>query len=138
MNLGAPGQVRLGHPQHLVGEGRDVARAREEILLETYIMRDDRLGSVVQRALVAAAQRGVRVCVLADAVGSLATGDRFWETLEAGGVTVRLFHRVWHHPLEALRRRIPPVNLGGVGLDVAFIVLFLVVVLLRVLVLVLA
>ncbi|MFN5582028.1 phospholipase D-like domain-containing protein [Gemmatimonas sp.] len=81
-----------------------IASARLEVLLETYILRDDTLGISVQQALVAAAQRGVRVCVLADAVGSLATHDAFWRTLEAGGVTVRQFHRFWHHPFEALRR----------------------------------
>jgi len=41
-------------------------------------------------------------------------------------------------PLRALRRRIPPLTLGGVGVDVAFLVVFLGVVLLRVLVLTLA
>lgn len=81
-----------------------IATARVEVLLETYILRDDRLGVSVQQALVAAVQRGVRVCVLADAVGSLATHDEFWSTLDAGGVTVRQFHRFWHHPFEALRR----------------------------------
>lgn len=81
-----------------------MATAREEILLETYILRDDRLGASVQSALALAAQRGVRVCVLADAVGSIATADRFWSLLEASGVQVRHFHRFWHHPFEALRR----------------------------------
>ncbi|WP_309669642.1 phospholipase D-like domain-containing protein [Gemmatimonas sp.] len=78
--------------------------AQEEILLETYIMRDDKLGESVQQALIRAAARGVRTYVLADAVGSMNTGDRFWETLTEHGVVVRHFHRVWHHPLEALRR----------------------------------
>lgn len=78
--------------------------AREEILLETYIMRDDRLGESVQQALIRAAARGVRTYVLADAVGSMNTGDQFWKTLVEQGVEVRHFHRVWHHPFEALRR----------------------------------
>lgn len=78
--------------------------AQEEILLETYIMRDDRLGESVQQALIRAAARGVRTYVLADAVGSMNTGDQFWKTLTEHGVEVRHFHRVWHHPFEALRR----------------------------------
>lgn len=81
-----------------------MAEAREEILLETYILRDDRMGAAVQAALATAAQRGVRVYVLADAVGSIATADRFWTLLEHSGVQVRHFHRFWHHPFEALRR----------------------------------
>lgn len=78
--------------------------AREEILVETYILRDDRIGTSVQEALSAAARRGVRVCVLADAVGSLATAEAFWGAFESDGVQVRLFHRFRHLPLEILRR----------------------------------
>ncbi len=78
--------------------------AREEILLETYILRDDRIGARVSEALTAAVQRGARVCVLVDAVGSFSTGDQFWRVLAEAGVTVRHFHRVWHLPFEALRR----------------------------------
>jgi cardiolipin synthase len=104
--------LHVAPPVHLLPDGADafarmqaaMATAREEILLETYILRDDRLGTTVQAALAAAAQRGVRVCVLADAVGSIATGDRFWSLLTASGVQVCHFHRFWHHPFEALRR----------------------------------
>lgn len=78
--------------------------ALEEVLLETYILRDDKLGESVQQALVRAAARGVRTYVLADAVGSMGTHDRFWDSLTEQGVVVRHFHRFWHHPLEALRR----------------------------------
>ncbi|WP_337170352.1 phospholipase D-like domain-containing protein [Gemmatimonas aurantiaca] len=81
-----------------------IESAREEVLLETYILRDDQLGESVRQALIAAAGRGLRVCVLADAVGSMSTADGFWRSLEQGGAQVRLFHRVWLHPLEALRR----------------------------------
>lgn len=106
------GPVHACPPVHLLTDGEAaftrmlgaIAEARIEVLLETYILRDDRMGVSVQQALLAAVRRGVRVCVLADAVGSLATEDAFWSTLEAGGVTVRQFHRFWHHPLEALRR----------------------------------
>ncbi len=99
-------------PVELLIDGDDAFRtmmlamdaAQDEVLLETYIMRDDRLGQAVQEALLRAAARGVRVCVLADAVGSLGTGNAFWDHLERHGVTVRLFQRLWHHPLEALRR----------------------------------
>lgn len=75
-----------------------IAAAQEEILLETYILRDDRLGTSMQAALIAAADRGVRVHVLADAVGSLHTADAFWERLSRAGVVVRLYHRFWRTP----------------------------------------
>lgn len=106
------GPLHLCPPVRLLPDGEQafarmraaIDDAREEVLLETYILRDDQLGVSVQSALLAAAARGVRVCVLADAVGSLATDDAFWNTLESGGVRVRHFHRFWHHPFDALRR----------------------------------
>lgn len=111
-------QIIDGGPMHqcpplvLLPDGADAFRtmiaaidaALEEVLLETYILRDDRLGDAVQQALVRAAARGVRTYVLADAVGSMGTHDRFWDSLTEKGVVVRLFHLFWHHPLEALRR----------------------------------
>ena len=81
-----------------------IDEATEEVLLETYILRDDRIGVAVQQALAAAVARGVRVNVLADAVGSLATADAFWGAWEAQGITLRLFHRLRYLPFEALRR----------------------------------
>lgn len=78
--------------------------AHEEVLLETYILRDDRIGQSVQRALINAAARGVRVHVLADALGSMATRDRFWDALVDAGVTVRHFHRLWHNLRDSFRR----------------------------------
>jgi cardiolipin synthase len=81
-----------------------IAGAREEVLLETYILRDDRVGAAVRDALRHAGARGVRVCVMADAVGSVRTGEAFWQALAAPGVAVRLFHRVWHRPWSLLQR----------------------------------
>ncbi len=84
--------------------GAVLAAAHTEILLEMYILRDDRVGAGLQRALAEAVARGVRVCVLADAVGSFGTSRDYWRTLEAAGIAVRLFHPWWHSPLHAWRR----------------------------------
>ncbi len=81
-----------------------IESAREEVLLETYILRDDRVGEAVRLELIAAVRRGVKAYVLADAIGSMATAERYWRSLRMGGVQVRLFQRIWRHPLEALRR----------------------------------
>lgn len=104
--------MHVAPPARLLPDGADafacmheaIASAREEVLLETYILRDDRLGEAFQTSLANAAQRGVRVCVLADAVGSIGTADHFWQSMTNSGVEVRRFHRFWHHPFEALRR----------------------------------
>lgn len=78
--------------------------AQEEVLLETYILRDDNIGASVRQALANAVGRGARVYVLADAVGSIETKEAFWDGLEADGITLRLFHRLRYLPFEALRR----------------------------------
>jgi YggT family protein len=46
-------------------------------------------------------------------------------------VALELVYSVTDPPLKALRRVIPPLRLGGISLDLAFIVLFLIVLVLR-------
>ncbi|HEU5358386.1 MAG TPA: phospholipase D-like domain-containing protein [Gemmatimonadales bacterium] len=70
-----------------------IARARRWIHFENYIIHDDPTGWRFAEALAARARAGVRVRVLADWLGSRATGRRFWGFLRAAGVEVRLFGR---------------------------------------------
>jgi cardiolipin synthase len=69
--------------------------AREEVLLETYILRDDSTGFEMREALSRAASRGVTVRVLADGFGSSSTKAAFWNELRGGGIKARLFHPLW-------------------------------------------
>jgi len=69
-----------------------IAAARTEILLESYIFKDDAVGRALADDLAAAVRRGVPVRVLADAFGSSATRKEFWAGLTEQGVEVRLFH----------------------------------------------
>jgi cardiolipin synthase len=69
-----------------------VDAAREEVLIETYILRDDRIGWLMHDRLAAAVARGVRCHLLADALGSIATRTSYWRALRDAGVSVRLFH----------------------------------------------
>jgi cardiolipin synthase len=71
-----------------------IAAARTEVLLEFYILRDDWTGHAFLEALGAAVARGVRVRVLADAIGSSETRAAFWGELGRRGIEVRLFHRL--------------------------------------------
>lgn len=66
--------------------------AREEILLESYILRDDSVGRRFLDLLAAAFERGVTVRVLADAVGSFSTRRAFWREMTDRGIELRLFH----------------------------------------------
>jgi cardiolipin synthase len=71
---------------------RDVDAASTEVLLESYIFKGDETGRRFQRVLIAAAGRGVRVRVLADALGSFSTRSVFWSELRRAGIETRLYH----------------------------------------------
>jgi cardiolipin synthase A/B len=99
-------------PTRLLNDGEEAFKimgaacdeAQTEILVETYILRDDRVGVSLFQHLEAAVKRGVKVCVLADGIGSFGTGRQYWRDMEAAGITVRIFHPWWKAPLHALRR----------------------------------
>jgi cardiolipin synthase A/B len=87
----------------------DAARAaREEILLESYIFKDDSTGRQFLGEMQAAADRGIRVRVLADAVGSYETHAGFWREMESHGIEVHLFHplfkSLWYQPFRDHRK----------------------------------
>jgi cardiolipin synthase len=69
-----------------------MAAAQKSIRLETYIYSDGKLGRQFLGALLAAAQRGVHVQILVDALGSWLLLDDFFEPLVAAGVEVRRFN----------------------------------------------
>jgi cardiolipin synthase A/B len=66
--------------------------AQREILLESYIFKDDAMGRTFLEDAAAAANRGVAVRVMADAAGSLATHAGFWREMGRQDVEVRLFN----------------------------------------------
>jgi cardiolipin synthase len=74
-----------------------VAGAAKEVLLETYILRDDATGRKLVGVLGEAAARGVRVQVLADNYGSWAAKRSFWYQMRSLGIEGRLFHPFWSH-----------------------------------------
>jgi cardiolipin synthase len=66
--------------------------AQESVRLETYIYAADSLGERFRAALVRARQRGARVRVLIDALGSVGLPAAFWEPLRAAEGEVRQFN----------------------------------------------
>jgi cardiolipin synthase len=66
--------------------------AQHSIELESYIFQLDALGESFVLALAAAAQRGVKVRVLVDGVGSSQSCLQLAERLFAQGVAVRIYH----------------------------------------------
>lgn len=65
--------------------------AREEVLVETFILFEDKVGTRLHAALVAAAERGVRVELTVDGYGSPDLSTAFTSTLTAAGVSLRVF-----------------------------------------------
>jgi cardiolipin synthase len=79
--------------------GQAIDAAREEVLVESYILKDDSTGRAFLDAVGRAAARGVNVRVLADAWGSLTTRRSFWREMKRRGVEARLFNPLFPHLL---------------------------------------
>jgi len=85
-----------------------IRSARREVLLETFILFDDKIGRGLHAALLEAAQRGVDVHVLVDGFGSPDLPPTFIAELVQAGVHYRVFdpggRRVFGQRLNVLRR----------------------------------
>ncbi|WP_286918774.1 cardiolipin synthase ClsB [Pseudomonas sp. UBA6753] len=68
-----------------------MAQAREEILLETFIIFDDKVGQQLQQVLIDAARRGVRVEVAVDGYGTADLPDSFIAAMTDAGVSFHAF-----------------------------------------------
>jgi cardiolipin synthase len=68
-----------------------VDRAQHEVLLETYIFDFAGAGADVGQALTRAAQRGVRVCVVVDGVGTGALPPEWAQRFAEAGVQCRVY-----------------------------------------------
>jgi cardiolipin synthase len=79
---------------------KDIELAEHSITIEAYIYWAGEIGVVFARALAAAAQRGVRVKILLDAVGSQSIGNEILKILEDGGC-----HLAWYNPIRLTRLR---------------------------------
>ena len=82
-----------------------IAGAGRTVHFENYIIRGDRTGRRFAAALSEKARAGVRVRVLYDALGSVATRPRFWRELGRAGADVRTFRPLLTSgPFEVLSR----------------------------------
>ena len=69
-----------------------IASARRTIFFENYIIANDSVGRRFIAALAERARAGVRVCLIRDWMGSLASRARFWQPLIDAGGEVRCFN----------------------------------------------
>ena len=83
--------------------------ARDEVLLETFILFEDKVGTDLQQRLVAAARRGVRVELTVDGYGSPGFSPAFIAAFADAGVRLRMFdpHRPWLGLRMPVVRRLP-------------------------------
>jgi cardiolipin synthase A/B len=68
-----------------------IANARREVIIETFILFEDKVGLQLQEALIAAARRGAQVDLTIDGWGSPDLSRRFLDSLAEAGVRVHVF-----------------------------------------------
>jgi cardiolipin synthase len=73
--------------------------ATQSVRFETYIYSNDHLGQECRAALVRARQRGLKVQVLLDSIGSWMLTQGFWEPLVSAGGEVHWFNPISLHRL---------------------------------------
>lgn len=84
-----------------------IGQARREVIIETFILFEDKVGLELHAALCAAARRGVRVDLMIDGFGSPDLSPQFIGALTSAGVKVRIFDpgkRIFGQRLNVLRR----------------------------------
>ena len=72
-----------------------IRAARSEVIIETFILFEDKVGNELHDVLVAAAQRGVVVDLLVDGFGSATLTPPFIESLTQAGARLRTFDPGW-------------------------------------------
>ncbi|MDB5749756.1 MAG: ybhO [Ramlibacter sp.] len=68
-----------------------IANARREVIVETFILFEDKVGLQLHQALIAAARRGAQVDITIDDWGSPDLSEHFLGSLRAAGVRVHSF-----------------------------------------------
>ena len=68
-----------------------IRKARREVIVETFILFEDRVGLQLHAAMREAAQRGVKIDLMIDGFGSPDLSREFIEGLTSAGVKVRVF-----------------------------------------------
>lgn len=68
-----------------------IRAARHQVLLETFIIAEDRVGRELQQALISAVQRGVQVDVMADDYGTAELTSDFVAAMLDAGVNLHVF-----------------------------------------------
>lgn len=106
---------RDGNRVHLLENGEAffprvnevIADAKSEVLLETFILAEDKVGEALQKTLLDAARRGVQVMLNLDGFGSADLSTDFIRQLTDAGVQIQIFdpgQRLMGQRLNVFRR----------------------------------
>jgi cardiolipin synthase len=68
-----------------------IRAAREEVLLETFIIMEDKVGLALQQVLIETARRGVRVVLAVDGYGTADLGNEYVAAMAREGIQVHVF-----------------------------------------------
>ena len=89
---GNSARLLIDGPQAFTDMLQGVRQATKYVLVQFYVVRDDRLGQAFRRILIDRAAAGVKVHVLYDDIGSEDLSSEYVEALVAGGVSVSSFN----------------------------------------------
>ncbi len=89
---GNSAKLLIDGPQAFADMLQGVRQATKYVLVQFYVVRDDRLGQAFRRVLIDRAAAGVKVHVLYDDIGSEDLSSAYVESLVAGGVSISSFN----------------------------------------------
>ncbi|NLE28415.1 MAG: cardiolipin synthase ClsB [Phycisphaerae bacterium] len=107
-------RFQLADEARLLIDGREtypemlasIESAKDALDFETYTFNPDQTGETFQQALCQAADRGVRVRLLYDYIGSRNMTDAFLRPMIDRGIQIRVYHPlVLHRPIWVMNRR---------------------------------
>lgn len=70
-----------------------IAKAKEEIVLETYIYKEGTVSQKLQEACKAPRRHGVNIKITIDGAGSYRETDEFLEFCNSQGIALKLYHQ---------------------------------------------
>ena len=84
-----------------------IDQAKHEVIIETFILAEDKVGNQLQKMLIAAAERGVQVDLTVDDYGTWDLSEEFVKAMTDSGVRLHVFDpqpKVWGVRLNIFRR----------------------------------
>ena len=98
-----------------------IRKAERFILVEYFLIRDDRTGKALAAGLIDAAKRGVRVYLIYDYIGSLETPAFFFRNMASAGHRGHPLQRPFLQTRPSLVRQAPTPQIDGGGRQGGFL-----------------